>query len=55
MIILSEEQRIEAIRICEAIEIANAKLQQACKNILEILDDRPPARTDEPKSTDAGA
>ncbi len=35
---LSEQQRLEAIRACEGIEAANAKIQQAFKNILEIFE-----------------
>ncbi len=34
---LTEQQRLDALRACGGIEAANAKLQQACKNILEIL------------------
>ncbi len=37
MIVLTEQQRLDAIKACDGIEAANAKLQQACKNILEIL------------------
>lgn len=35
---LTEQQRLDAIKACDGIEAANAKLQQACKNILTILD-----------------
>lgn len=35
---LTEQQRLEALRACEGIEAANAKVQQACKNILAILE-----------------
>lgn len=38
MIVLTEQQRLDAIKACDGIEAANAKLQQACKNILEILE-----------------
>jgi transcriptional regulator with XRE-family HTH domain len=36
-LLLTEQQCTEAIRACEGLEAANAKLQQACKNIIEIL------------------
>lgn len=37
MFLLSEQQRLDAIKACDGIEAANDKIQQACKNILEIL------------------
>ncbi len=38
MIFLTEQQRLDALKACDGIEAANAKLQQACKNILAILE-----------------
>jgi hypothetical protein len=35
---ITEQQRAEVIRCCDGITEANAKLQQACRNILRILD-----------------